>query len=226
MTTLGFDTRTLWYLSRGTGMIAMMLLTLALVLGVTSMTTARWTTMPRYVVAGLHRNVSLLLVVFVSVHIATTVLDSYARIHLIDALVPFISSYRPIWVGLGAIAFDLLIAVVITSLLRVRLGLRTWRAVHWAVYAIWPVAVIHAFGAGSDVQTGLLPVVAAVGTGLVMAAAGWRVVTADIPGWLRGAWALAGLALMLGVTAWALNGPLQSGWAHTAATIPPVVGLR
>ena len=120
--------------------------------------------MPRYVVAGLHRNVSLLLVSFVSVHIATSVLDTYAGIRLRDAAIPFVSAYRPVWVGLGAVAFDLLLAVVITSLVRVRLGLRAWRAVHWAVYAIWPIAVIHAFGAGSDVQTGLLPVIAAVGT--------------------------------------------------------------
>ncbi len=216
MTALGFDTRALWYLSRGTGMIALMLLTLELVLGVTSMRSGGWQTMPRYVVAGLHRNVSLLLVAFVSVHIASSVLDSYAGIRLRDAVLPFVSSYRPVWVGFGAIALDLLLAVVITSFLRARLGLRAWRAVHWAVYAIWPVAVLHALGSGSDVRTGLLPVVAAVGTGLVMAAAGWRVLTADIPGWVRGACALGGLALMLGVTAWALNGPLQSGWAHTA----------
>ena len=226
MSTLGFDARALWYLSRGTGMIALMLLTLALVLGVTSMTTARWTTMPRYVVAGLHRNVSLLLVAFVGVHVSTSVLDSYAGVRLIDAVLPFVSSYRPVWVGLGAIAFDLLLAVVITSLVRVHLGLRTWRAVHWAVYAIWPVTVIHAFGTGSDVRSGMLPVVASVATGLVVAAAGWRIITANGPAWLRGACALAGIALMLGVTAWALNGPLQAGWAGNAAmAVRPAAGL-
>ena len=158
-----------------------------------------------------------------STHIATSVLDSYAGLRLRDAVLPFVSAYRPVWVGFGAIAFDLLLAVVVTSLVRARLGFRAWRAIHWAVYAIWPVAVIHALGTGSDVQSGLLPVVAAVATGLVTAVAGWRVVTADIPAWLRGAWALAGLGLMLGVTAWALNGPLQPGWAHTAA-MPPADG--
>ena len=100
--------------------------------------------MPRYVVAGLHRNVSLLLVVFVSVHIATAVVDPYAGIHWSTRWCRSSSGYRPLWVGLGALALDLVLAVVITSLLRVRLGLRAWRAVHWAVYAIWPVAVVHA----------------------------------------------------------------------------------
>jgi sulfoxide reductase heme-binding subunit YedZ len=222
VTALGFDTRTLWYLSRGTGMITLMLLTLELVLGVAGMRAAGWQSMPRYVLAGLHRNVALLVVAFVSTHIATSVLDRYAGLRLRDAVLPFVSSYRPLWVGVGAIAFDLLLAVVVTSLVRARLGLRAWRAVHWAVYGIWPVAVIHALGTGSDVRSGLLPAVAAIGTGLVAAAIAWRVIMADIPGWVRGAWAVAGVALMLAVTAWALNGPLQPGWAHTAATLRPV----
>jgi predicted ferric reductase len=224
VTVPSYDTRVLWYLSRGTGLVALTLLTLELVLGVTSMRIAGWRGMPRYVVAGLHRNVALLLLAFISVHVATSVLDSYAGIRPQDAVLPFVSSYRPIWVGLGAIVLDLLLAVVITSLARARIGLRTWRVVHWAVYAIWPVAVIHAFGAGSDVRTGLVPAVAAAGTGLVMAATGWRVLTADIPHWIRGVWALAGAALILGVTGWALDGPLQPGWAQSATALHPLVG--
>ena len=130
---------------------------------------------------------------------------------------PLASSYRPVWIGLGAIAVDLLAAVIVTSLVRVRLGHRAWRAVHWAVYVIWPVAVIHALGSGSDVRSRILPVVAAVCTSLVLAASGWRVVTADIPAWQRGAWAAVGVGVMLAVTAWTLNGPLQAGWAKSAS---------
>ena len=121
------------------------------------------------------------------------------------------------WIGLGAVALDLLAAVIVTSLIRVRLGLRAWRAVHWAVYVIWPVAVVHSLGSGSDVRSRFLPVVLAVCTALVVAAGGWRLVTANAPAWKRGTWAAAGVALMLGVTAWTLSGPLQPGWAQTAA---------
>lgn len=216
MSALGLDTRTLWYLTRGTGMVTLMLLTLTLVLGIAGMKSARWPGTPRFVIAGLHRNISLLVVVFVGIHIATAILDPYAGIRLIDAVVPFGSHYRTVWVGLGALAVDLLAAVIVTSLVRVRLGLRAWRAVHWAVYVIWPVAIVHALGSGSDVQSRLLPVVVAVCTALVVAAGGWRVLTADAPGWQRGAWATGGVALMVAVTAWTLNGPLQPGWARTA----------
>jgi methionine sulfoxide reductase heme-binding subunit len=172
------DTQTLWYLSRGTGMVTLVLLTLTLLLGIAGMRPRGWLTMPRYVIAGLHRNLSLLLLIFVSVHIATAVVDPYAGLRLINAVIPFSSRYRPLWVGLGAIALDLLLAVVITSLARARFGLRTWRTVHWAVYVIWPVAVLHSVGSGSDIASGLVPALIAVCAALVLAAGGWRLLGA------------------------------------------------
>jgi sulfoxide reductase heme-binding subunit YedZ len=219
VSSVGLDTRTLWYLSRGTGMVTLMLLTLTLVLGIAAMREGRLLGAPRFVLSGLHRNLSLLVVAFVSVHIATSVIDPFVGIRLIDAVVPFVSPYRTVWIGLGAVAIDLSAAVIITSLARVRLGLRAWRAVHWAVYVIWPVAVVHAIGTGSDLQSGLLPLVVAVCTALVIGACGLRVLTADIPAWQRGAWATAGAAVMLAVTAWTVSGPLQTGWARSASIV-------
>jgi sulfoxide reductase heme-binding subunit YedZ len=166
-------------------MVTLMLLTLTLVLGIAAMREGRWLGAPRFVISGLHRNVSLLGVAFVSVHIVTSVIDPFVGIRLIDAIVPFVSSYRMVWVGLGALAVDLLAAVIVTSLLRVRLGLGAWRAVHWAVYLIWPVAVVHALGTGSDVRSGLLPVVVCTAVVLAAAPAGRN---RRHPGWQRGAW--------------------------------------
>ena len=77
-------------------------------------------------------------------------LDRFAPISLLDAVIPFVSPYRPLWLGLGTLSFDLLVALVITSLLRRRLGYRAWRAIHWLAYASWPVAVLHGLGTGSD----------------------------------------------------------------------------
>ena len=111
----------------------------------------RW---PRFVIDSLHRSVSMLAVVFLAVHIVTTVLDSFTSISLTDAVIPFGSSYRPFWLGLGAVAFDLLIALIVTSLLRRRLGHRAWRATHWFAYACWPIALAHGLGTGSDVRAG------------------------------------------------------------------------
>ena len=135
-----------WYLTRGTGVVALVLLTAGVVLGV--LTSTRWAAprWPRFVVAGLHRNVTLLALAFVFVHVLTTILDGYTPINLRDAIVPFVSRYRPVWVGFGAVALDLLLAVVVTSLLRARLGYRSWRFVHWLAYASWPVALVHGFG--------------------------------------------------------------------------------
>ena len=144
------STKALWYLTRGSGVVSLILLTASTVLGVTTAVrwaSARW---PRFIVEGLHKNISLLSVVFLGIHIATAVLDGYVPIRWIDAVVPFAGQYKPLWLGLGAVTVDLLLAVIITSLLRVRIGHRVWRAVHWAAYACWPVAVIHGLGIGSD----------------------------------------------------------------------------
>src|SRR6476660_7262150 len=103
-----------WYLTRSTGAVALLLLTVAIALGVVDVqrwSTPRW---PRFVLDSLHRNVSLLAMVFLVLHIVTSVLDSFAPISLVDAFVPFTGSYRPFWLGLGAVAFDLLLAVTLT----------------------------------------------------------------------------------------------------------------
>jgi sulfoxide reductase heme-binding subunit YedZ len=210
--------RALWYLTRGTGAMTLILLTLSLVLGVADL---RWSSrrLPRFVVDGLHRTVSLLVVVVVALHIATSVLDSFAPIRLVDVVVPFVSAYRPVWVGLGALAFDLLVALTVTSLLRARLGYGAWRAVHWLAYACWPVALVHGLGTGSDIQgawmlaISLGCVAAVVVAVITRLAGGW-------PGRLRlrlgaaGALAAAGVALAL----WLPSGPLAQGWAHRAGT--------
>ena len=148
------DGRALWYLTRGTGAVSLVLLTLSVVLGVADV--RRWSAprLPRFVVDGLHQTVSLLVIVTLAIHIATTLLDSFAPIRLVDVVVPFGSAYRPLWVGFGALAFDLLLALVITSLARARLGYRAWRAVHWLAYACWPVALLHGLGSGSDIRGG------------------------------------------------------------------------
>lgn len=144
----------LWYAARATGLVSLLLLSGTMVLGLLGplrVSSERW---PRFVVGGLHRNVSLLAVAFLAVHVASSVVDRYAGIGWWDAVVPFGSVYRPGWLGLGAVAFDLVLALVVTSLLRSRLPLRWWRAVHWAAYLCWPLAVVHAWGTGTDAGGG------------------------------------------------------------------------
>ena len=145
-----------WYLARGTGAATLVLLTLTLVLGIVNV--RRWAParLQRFVVDDLHRTLGLLVVALLGLHIAANVLDDYVSISLIDALVPFVGSYHPFWLGLGALSLDLLAALVVTSLLRGRIGLRAWRAVHWIAYACWPVAAVHGIGIGTDTSSWLL----------------------------------------------------------------------
>ncbi|HEY2440867.1 MAG TPA: ferric reductase-like transmembrane domain-containing protein, partial [Solirubrobacteraceae bacterium] len=142
-----------WFITRGTGAIALVLLTVTVALGVADVRRTRLRGVPRFVFDSVHRSASLLAVAFVAVHVVTTLLDGFAPIGIIDAFVPLHSAYRPIWLGLGAVAFDLLLAVTITSLLRQRLGYRAWRLTHWLAYASWPAALAHGFGTGSDAKT-------------------------------------------------------------------------
>lgn len=208
-----------WYLTRGSGVVALLLLTVGLVLGVMGPTSFRTIRLPRFAVSGLHRNVTLLALAFVSLHVVTTIIDGYTSIGLRDAFLPFIASYRPFWLGLGTVAFDLLVALIVTSLLRNRLGLRAWRAVHWLAYASWPVALLHSLGTGSDARSSWLVLLASACTIAVVAAALWRVATSARGGLaLRFGVGTATVALALGALVWFRDGPDRAGWARRAGT--------
>jgi hypothetical protein len=214
------NSRALWYLTRGFGLVAVVLLTITMVLGLSQAVRFARPGWPRFVVSALHKNASLLALVVLVIHIVTSVLDTYAPIRLVDVFVPFVSRYRPLWLGLGALSLDLLVAVLVTSLLRDRLGHRAWRTVHWAAYACWPLAIVHGLGTGSDTKLNWVLFVNAVCAAAVMAALWWRLAQ----GWSianstrRGAAVLASLALPVAVIAWTATGPLRPGWARRAGT--------
>jgi Ferric reductase like transmembrane component len=211
--------RSLWYLTRATGAVTLLLLTGSVVLGVANIGRLQSTGWPRFVVEGVHRNISLLAVVLLVVHIATSVLDPFAGIRLIDALIPFVGTYRPIWLGLGAFASDLLLAIVVTSLVRRRLGHGVWRATHWLAYLCWPVAVVHTVGTGSDVkQIWLLALTAVCVVAVVVAV--WARVGFGWPArrGLRGTAFAASVALPAVLVIWLPSGPLGSNWALRSGT--------
>src|SRR5664279_5323378 len=120
----------LWYSSRAVGVVCLVLFTAVVVLGIATAGRASSTAFPRAAVLRLHRALSIAATAFIAVHIATAILDSYVNISYWDIVVPFGSSFDPFWIGLGAVAIDLLIAIGITSAFRRRLSLRAWRAVH------------------------------------------------------------------------------------------------
>ncbi len=206
-----------WYLARGTGVVAQLLLTASVVLGVLGSLrfaiAPRW---PRFTIDALHRDVSLLVIVVLAVHILTSVLDSFAPVNLVDAIIPLASAYRPVWMGLGALAFDLVLALVITSLVRRRLGYRAWRAVHWLAYVSWPVAVLHGLGTGSDIKSWWMLLVSVGCVAAVLIAVGVRLARAE-PGFRASGAALLALT-PIGLAIFTYLGPLQHGWAGRAGT--------
>jgi methionine sulfoxide reductase heme-binding subunit len=173
----------LWYMSRATGVVALLLLTAVMLLGLLVTRQGRLPGLPRFAVSGLHRNLSLLATAFVGVHVLTAVTDGYVKIPITAAVVPLSSSYERFWLGIGAVSFDLMLAAVVTSLLRRHLSRRAWRAVHLTAYVSWPVAWFHSVFASNDLRHGALFLLAIACAVAVIAAALWRVSAAarDVP---------------------------------------------
>lgn len=217
----------LWYVTRGTAFVSLALLTLSVAGGILNSVRWRSDSWPRFAVQQVHRNGSLLGVAFVAVHVVTAVVDPFAKLRVTDALIPFTSSYRPLWLGFGVIAMELLVALVITSLVRGRLGFRAWRAVHWLAYVCWPIALVHGMGTGTDTRTawGLLLDVACAG--VVLVAVVWRI----SDGWPRAAgvrslsMAVTSAATLV-IGAWAVQGPLRAGWARAAGTPEALLAVQ
>jgi methionine sulfoxide reductase heme-binding subunit len=214
-----------WYLTRSTGAVTLILLTFSIAFGIADIkrfSSQRW---PRFVVDSLHRNVSLLAVLFLIVHILTSVLDSFAHISLLDAVVPFVSSYRPFWLGLGAVALDLLLAVALSSLLRRQIGYRAWRVTHWLAYACWPIALLHGLGTGSDVKSTWMLTLSVGCMVIILATALVRI----FGGWPQNArlriCALGGAGLFsLFLALWLPTGPLGAEWARRSGTPASLLG--
>jgi sulfoxide reductase heme-binding subunit YedZ len=217
---LSLSSQTDWYLTRGTGVVALLLFTAIVVLGTLSPMhtegSERW---PRFALGVLHRDLSLIALIMLALHIVTSVLDSFAPIGWLDATIPLHSAYRPVWLGLGAVAFDLMLAVIITSLIRRRLGYERWRLVHWLSYACWPIAVLHGLGTGTDASSWWLVTLTAlcVLATMLSIAARIRYATADnLP--LRAAWIALLVATPFGIGVFAELGPLKPDWAAKAGT--------
>jgi sulfoxide reductase heme-binding subunit YedZ len=201
-----------------TGTIALILLTVTVVLGIAAAGRYAPSALHRFELAALHRNVTVLTLVFLAIHVVTALADTYVNLRWVSAMLPFLSPYRPLWVGLGTVAFDLLLAVAVTSAVRLRLGLRRWKAVHWLAYPAWAIALFHTAGTGTDTRLGGQLALLAVCVGAVVITAWWRLYRAG-PGWVaQRVWlAVVAGALPLVLFVFLVLGPLVPGWSHQGA---------
>jgi sulfoxide reductase heme-binding subunit YedZ len=216
----------LWFATRGAGTATLLLLTAVVVLGiVTAGSAARSRVWPRFVSAELHRNLSLFTVAFLLIHIVTAVADPYAKLGWRDATIPFVSAYRPFWLGLGVVAAQLVVALVVSSALRPRLGFRAWKALHWLAYASWPVAIVHATGTGTDAPAWWSLAIVAGCTLAVVSAVGWRLGSdAGQLTTLRLPIQIAIAVAVLATAVWTADGPLRPGWAQRSGTPLSLIG--
>lgn len=171
----------LWFVSRGSGVVSLLLSTAVVCLGL--LVVVRWShpSWPRFLTAELHRRIALLSIIFVGLHVATAILDPFTSLGIVAAVVPLASSYRPLAVAFGVISVDLTLGVIVTSLLRDRLGHRAWRAVHWLAYGAWPLAVVHSVTAGSDAHAPWLLALMGACVLAVAASFAWRVTAEGTP---------------------------------------------
>ena len=144
------NSTSLWYATRASGIVTLILLTLTMILGLLTTSRAQARNWPGFAQQEIHRRISIIAVVFLAIHVLTSILDTYVHIGWFALVVPFASPYSRFWVGLGTIALDLMVAVFVSSLLRGRLKPGTWRGIHWLAYASWPLALAHTFGLGTD----------------------------------------------------------------------------
>jgi sulfoxide reductase heme-binding subunit YedZ len=167
----------LWFVSRASGLAVLAAFSAAVVAGVAARLGPGGRL--RLTAGELHRTLALFCVAFLGLHVVTAIADPYVRIGWAAAVLPLASPYRTLAIGLGALAVDLGGAVLVTSLIRRRLGYRAWRVVHWLAYLAWPAAFAHALTAGSDLRVWWAALVlwgcaAATGTAVIARLLTWR----------------------------------------------------
>jgi sulfoxide reductase heme-binding subunit YedZ len=165
----------LWYTTRATGIVALILLTATMLLGI--LTAGRAPSgLPAFARADIHRRIAVLTVVFLAIHVFTSIVDSYVHINPLAVVVPFAANYHPFWLALGTVGVDSLVAVAVSSALRRHISARAWRWWHWVAYLSWPVAVSHALGMGTDTALPWMLGLVALCIAMVVAATTWRVI--------------------------------------------------
>ena len=142
-----------WYVARAGGILAYVLLSGSVILGLLLSARAKLPKWPRFALEDIHRFVGLLAGTFIAIHVGALLVDSYMPFSLANILVPGTAPYRPVSVAFGVIAAELLVALALTNRYRKALSHRFWRRAHYLNFAVWLLALVHGIAAGSDRAT-------------------------------------------------------------------------
>jgi methionine sulfoxide reductase heme-binding subunit len=205
-----------WYAARAAGIVAYLLLTAVVTLGISMAGGApgrRWRRWPMFAVQDVHRVGGLLVGTFIALHVVTIAIDSFLPFSLGQLVIPLTSHYRPIWTALGIVAAELLVALAVTNHYRTRMPRRWWRTAHYLNFAVWIAATLHGLGSGTDRSAPWMIALFAVSVAAVAAAATWRVgARRNLRAALRPAALLAAGGMAAAVVVGLAAGPLH---AHT-----------
>lgn len=211
------NTKFLWYTSRATGVIALILLGTVVTLGILTASKSTPIGIGKFIGPDLHRRLSISTLVFLVAHIVSAILDPFVTVGLGASLIPFAAKYRPLWVGLGTVSFDLLLVIVATSVVRHRFNHGIWKKIHYLSWVVVTLVLFHALGTGSDAH---IKIVEAIYVLFVLAMGGAGIYRAYREyGLAKGQKVIASASLVLvpvALLGWAVNGPLKAGWAKSA----------
>jgi methionine sulfoxide reductase heme-binding subunit len=164
----------IWYAARASGVAAYVVLSVVVSLGLALGGKAQNRRWPRFSVEEVHRFGGLLVGSLIGIHVLTIAMDSFLPFSLIQLLIPFTASYRPIWTGLGIAAAELLLALAVTNHYRRRLPYRFWRTAHYLNFAIWTLASLHGLMSGTDRGAVWLAIIYGVSVASVVMLLFWR----------------------------------------------------
>jgi predicted ferric reductase len=207
-----------WDVARASGMVAYILLTLSVAVGLAL--SMRWQRLrwPRLFTNEMHRYLTLLSLVFIAVHVLAISVDPYIRFGWRDILVPFAASYRPVWVAAGIVGLYLMLAIWISTQLRARIGYAWWRRLHTLTFLVFVLSAIHGLATGTDTRQ---PWALEIYAGSVLLVAALLINRLLTPIGARGRphIRLAALVVLMvvGGTLWVVTGPAHAGWSAIAA---------
>ncbi|HET6819848.1 MAG TPA: ferric reductase-like transmembrane domain-containing protein [Candidatus Limnocylindria bacterium] len=212
---MNFDHTLSWEVARAGGMLAYVLATASVVLGLLLSLGVRSQRWPRFITNELHRFLSVLTLIFVVIHTIAVLVDPFTAFTPAEVLVPFASHYRPLWIALGIVAGYLALAVWASEYIRGRIGYAWWRRFHYLAFAVFALGALHGVGTGSDTREWWGLATYGVTIGAVVILIGWRLLRSLAPGWRDVA--VGALALVHAAAAiFILAGPAQAGWNEIA----------
>lgn len=167
-----------WILLRSTGVVVLALLTVSVALGIVG--PAIRTPANRLTSVTLHKTAGVLGSILLVAHVVLAVVDSWVTITWPSILIPGVSPWEPLWIGFGAMAFDLVLVVMLSSALR-RFSATTWWNLHVVSYPAYLMAWLHAVGVGSESSDPMMLALAVVSLALVAIAVVARSSAAGAP---------------------------------------------